>query len=104
MKKVFLIISSLNAGGAERVFWILAQNFNSSLYDVTLVILNTSNAFFSLDLKNVNVVDLKTIKASKSVLKLYNLIHKEKPDVVCSTGGQVDMLVGFISLFLHKEA
>jgi glycosyltransferase involved in cell wall biosynthesis len=100
-KKVFLILSSLRAGGAERVFWLLAQDFDKTLYDVTLIVLNSNNAFFSLNLENVRVIDLKTIKASRSVFKLFNLIRKEKPYAVFSTGGQIDILLGFISLFQH---
>lgn len=99
-KKVFFILSSLTAGGAERVFWLLSQNLNKELYDVSIVILNSSQSFFSLDLKDLRVIDLKTIRASKSFFKLYRLLKNEKPYAVFTTGGQINMLVGFISLFV----
>ena len=99
--KVFFVISSFRAGGAERVFWLLSQSFNKELYDVTLVLLSTGDSFYSSDLKNVKVVDLKTVKASRSFHRLYQLIKEEKPKVIFSTGGQVNLLIGLLSFVLN---
>ncbi|MDB5119320.1 MAG: glycosyl transferase group 1 [Sphingobacteriales bacterium] len=98
-KRVFFILSSLRAGGAERVFWLISQYFDKSKYDVSLVILNSNNAFFSLNVKELDIIQLNTIKASKSFFKLYALIKKAKPDVVFTTGGHVNLLIALISLF-----
>jgi glycosyltransferase involved in cell wall biosynthesis len=100
-KKIFFVLSSLCAGGAERVYWLIAQYFDKEKFDVSLVILNSNNAFYSLDIVGLNVIDLKTIKASKSFFKLYFLLRSIKPDAVFSTGGQINFLVSLISLF-HK--
>lgn len=99
-KKVFFILSSLTAGGSERVYWLLSQGLDKSLYDVYLVILDSSRSFFSSDLKDVKVIDLKTAKASRSFFKLYRLLKKEKPYAVYTTGGQINALVGFTSFFV----
>jgi glycosyltransferase involved in cell wall biosynthesis len=99
-KKVFFILSSLNAGGAERVFWLLSQNFDKSLYDVNLVLLNSTTGFFSSELKDVRVIDLKTRKASRSFFPLYRLLKAEKPYAVYTTGGHISALVGLISFFI----
>jgi glycosyltransferase involved in cell wall biosynthesis len=48
----------------------------------------------------VNVIDLQTVKASRSFFKLYNLLRKEKTVVVFCTGGQINLLVGMISVLL----
>lgn len=99
-KKVYFVLSSLNAGGAERVFWLLSQNFDKTLYDVNLVLLNSRAGFFSSELKDVRVIDLKTGKASRSFFKLYRLFRKEKPYAVYTTGGHISALVGLISFFI----
>ncbi len=99
-KKVYFVLSSLNAGGAERVFWLLSQNFDKTLYDVNLVLLNSKAGFFSSELKDVRVIDLKTGKASRSFFKLYRLFRKEKPYAVYTTGGHISALVGLISFFI----
>lgn len=99
-KKVFFILSSFKAGGAERVFWLLSQNIDKSVYDVNIVLLNADDSFFSTDIPGVNVIDLKTIKASRSFFKLLRLFKNERPNTVFSTGGQINILVGMISFFL----
>lgn len=99
-RKVFFIISSLSAGGAQRVFWLVSQYFNHSLFDVSIVLLDSTRSFFSHEIEGVTIIDLKTKKASLSFFKLYNLIKAEKPYAVFSTGGHIDTLVSFTSLFV----
>ncbi|MDB5013435.1 MAG: glycosyl transferase group 1 [Daejeonella sp.] len=99
-KKVFFILSSLRAGGAERVYWLISQYFDASKYDVSLVILNSNDPFFPINVAGLKVIELKTVKASKSFFKLYKLIQSEKPDAVFTTGGHINMLVALISLFV----
>ena len=38
MKKLYFVLPSLRAGGAERVISYLASNLNKSEFDVTLII------------------------------------------------------------------
>lgn len=99
-KKVFFILSSLRAGGAERVYWLISQYFDAAKFDVSLVILNSNDPFFPLKVAGLKVIELKTVKASKSFFKLHKLIQTEKPDAVFTTGGQINILVAFISLFV----
>ncbi|WP_423149740.1 glycosyltransferase [Rubrolithibacter danxiaensis] len=99
-KKVFFIISSLNAGGAEKVFWLLSQYFDKSLYEVNIVLLNGKKIFFSQSLEDINLIDLGTKKASLSFFKLYSLLKKEKPHAIFTTGGQINALMGFTSFFI----
>lgn len=99
-KKIFFIVSSLKAGGAERVFWLISQYFNQTEYDVSLVVFDSREPFFSPSVAGLRVVDIKTIRASRSFLKLLNLIKKERPFAIFSTGGEVNMLMAFISIFV----
>lgn len=100
-KKVFFILSSLRAGGAERVYWLICQHFNPQNYEICLVILNTRDRFLSIDLENVRVIDLNTIKASLSFFNLYRIIKKEKPDAIFTAGGQIDIVVSLLSYFVN---
>ncbi|HEY1009869.1 MAG TPA: glycosyltransferase [Sphingobacteriaceae bacterium] len=99
-KKVFFILPSLTAGGSERVYWLLSQNLNKDEYDVTIVLLDSTRSFFSHEIAGVRIIDLGTIKASRSVFKLYSLLKKERPYAIFSTGGHINMLVGFVSMFI----
>jgi len=98
--KIFFIVASLGAGGAERVFWLLAQRFDKSLYDITIVFLNSEDKCFSTDIDGVNFVDLKTRKASLSFFALFKFLKKEKPFAIFSTTGHINILVSLVSLFI----
>lgn len=98
-KKIFFVISSFAAGGSERVFWLLCQAFDPLKYEITVVLLNTENNAFSTDLSGIRVIDLKTIKASKSFFPLLKLIRAEKPFAIYSTGSHINMLISFVALF-----
>jgi len=99
-KKIFLVTSSLAAGGAQRVFWLLSQGFDKNKYEVTIVVLTSKNSFFSTTIPGVKVVDLKTVRSSLSVGKLYNLIRKERPYAIFGTGDQINFLISFVSIFI----
>lgn len=96
-----LIISSLNAGGAERVLSDLANYWVSKEHQVTLVTLNSPHTkpFYSLD-SNIHLVQLNQSQNESSFLKrLWNIFRRIfclritlktlNPDVVISF---VDMM------------
>lgn len=98
-KKVFFIVSHLGAGGSERVFWLLSQYFDKTFYEVSLVLLDSRNPFFSVDIAGVNIVNLNSIRASNSFFKLCKLIRTERPYAIFTTGGHINTLLSFVSLF-----
>lgn len=100
-KKVFFVVSHLGAGGSERVFWILSKYFDKTAFDVSLVLLDSRNPFFPINLENVNLINLNTIKASASFFKLCKLIKEEQPEAIFSTGGHINTLLSFVSLFVR---
>ncbi len=102
-KKIFFIISSLNAGGAEKVFWLLSQHFDKDLYQISIILLNGKKMFFSSPLNTINIINLNTQRASLSFFKLFRLLRAERPDAIYTTGGQINALVGFTSFFIHTS-
>lgn len=100
MKKVFFIISHLKAGGSEKVFWILSQYFDQSLFEVYLLVLDSNETFYSRDLRGVKIIDLHSPRASKAIFKIIRLIKVEKPYAVFTTGGHINTLLAFISMFV----
>lgn len=95
------MLSSLRAGGSERVFWLVAQHFNKLDYDISIVLLDSRTPFFSLEMDRVRIIDLKTVKASKSFFSLYRVLKKERPDAVFSTGSHINLLVAAVSFLLR---
>ena len=99
-KKVFIILSSLTSGGTERVFWLISQYLDKNKYNVSIVLLDSKRSFFSHEIKDVQIIDLKSINASKSFFPLLALLKKEKPDAVFSTAGHIAVLVSLVSMFV----
>ncbi|WP_256010061.1 glycosyltransferase [Desertivirga xinjiangensis] len=99
-RKIFFILSSLSAGGAERVFWLLSQGFDKKMYDVSIVLLNPNKKCFSNELEGVTIIDLGTTKASLSFFKLRKLLRRERPDTVFSTVDHINILVALVSFFV----
>ncbi len=99
-KKVFFVVSSLGAGGSERVFWLLTQGFDKTQFEVFIVYLGGEKDMFSTNLENVRVINLMTFRASRSFGKLFALIKKERPYAIFSTGAHINVLVAIISLFV----
>jgi glycosyltransferase involved in cell wall biosynthesis len=98
-KKIFMIVSSLGAGGSERVYWLLSQYFNTTQYSVSIIILNSNERFFPTDIKGIRYVDLKTVKASRSFFKLYRMVRDEKPFAIFSTTDHINILTGMVAFF-----
>jgi glycosyltransferase involved in cell wall biosynthesis len=100
-KKIFFVLSSFSAGGAERVFWLLCQYFDKSKFEIVVILLNTKRNGFSLNLPGVKIIDLKTMKASLSLIPLVKLIKKETPFAIYATGGHINLLVAVASVFCN---
>lgn len=100
MKKVFFIVSHLRAGGSEKVFWTLSQYFDQSKFEVYLLVLDLTEAFYSPNLKGVKIIDLNSPRASTAIFKIIRLIKNEKPYAVFTTGGHINTLLAIISMFV----
>lgn len=99
MKKIFFIVSSLQAGGSERVYWLLSQYLDKSKYEVILVVLDSRNPFFSPEIDGVRVIELNSIRVSLSFSKILKLVRSENPHAVFTTGNHITALLSIVSVF-----
>jgi glycosyltransferase involved in cell wall biosynthesis len=100
MKKIFFIVSSLGAGGSERVYWLMSQYFAQKNFDVYVVFFDGTHQCFSVDVPGVKFIDLKTRKASRSFFKLLKVLRKARPFAVFSTTDHINLLTAFVTLFV----
>jgi len=103
MKKVFLIIPSLHRGGAERVVSILTNHLDRDIFDVTLVLLEKRGSYLKDLHDDVNIIDLKQSKVTQAIVPLIKLIRKEKPDLVFSTLGHLNLSLMISKIFMSKH-
>jgi len=88
--KVSLILPNLSGGGAERVMVILANEFRETLPQLDLIIINDDNMDYASELSDkVNLVNLKTGRAGKSILSIRKYLIEHQPDVLLTTLGHI---------------
>ena len=102
-KKVFFIVPSMRGGGSERVMSILLTHLDRSKFDVVLILLKKEGRYLE-DLPNdLKIIDLNVSHARKAMLKIAKLIREEKPNVVFSTLGYLNILISIIRPFFSKK-
>lgn len=99
--KVFFVIPSLRAGGAERVMSFVAQNMNQELFEITLVIIGSKNDY-SYPVDKINLIFLEKSRVLHSFLPIFSLLRKQKPDIVLSAIGHVNAVMSLESIFFRK--
>lgn len=100
-KKVFFVIPSLKAGGAERIIAFLSQNFDKMKFDLKLIVIgHKCDTVF--DVQNVEVVYFNKDSIRYSLKSLYMQINNDKPDFVMGTIGHVNLMLGFFSFIFRK--
>ena len=83
--KILFYISTLNAGGAERITVTIMKQLDPKLFDVYLVLVKKGGAFLDYVPEYVNIVDLKKEKTLFSVVALRKAIVTIQPNIVYST-------------------
>lgn len=100
MRKIFFIVSSLGAGGSERVYWLLSKYFANKDYDVYVLFLTNQEQCFSTDIPGITFIDLGTTRASRSFFKLLKVLRDAKPFAVFSTTDHINILIAIVSFFI----
>jgi len=98
---IFFVLPTLNGGGAEKVIRTLCESIDKNNFSPVIVLLNGNNN--CVQLNDVEVVGLGASKARYSVFKLFYLIRRRKPDVVLSTIGHVNLIVGLLKFFFPRH-
>lgn len=99
--KVTFVIPSLRPGGAERVMSYVAQNLDSNIFNVTLLVIGY-NKNTSYEIKGIDLVFLNKSRVLASFWSVFKYLYKAKPDVVISAISHVNTLMGIHSLWFRK--
>lgn len=99
--KVYFILPTLFAGGAERVISFISQNLNQDKFDVKLIVIGfeKSNKYI---IENIPVSYLNKNRILHGILSITRILNVEKPDIVLSSIGHLNALMGLISILFPK--
>lgn len=100
-RKVVFILPSLKAGGAERVISYIAARLREDLFEVKLIVLGfEKDAVY--DTGSLPTQYLEKSRLITSIVPLFKIIFNERPHIVFSTIGHVNMAMGLFSIFFKK--
>lgn len=93
MKRIALVLASLNIGGVEKNTLRLAKGFISKGYEVDLLLIRTEGPYLTQLDSKINVINLKTNSAFKSIWAIAKYLSKSKPDVLISAKDYINIVV-----------
>jgi len=100
-KKILFILPTLTAGGAERVISFIAQNIDKKKYDSSLLVIgHEKDAVYSV--KNISLLFLNKNRLLYAVPSLLTKLNSIKPEIVISSIGHLNTLLGLMSPLFPK--
>lgn len=102
-KKILFIAPNLRQGGAESVLIKIINNFDKNHYDIKLVLLKKTGKLINLLDKEVEIVDLNIERSILSPMRLFRILKIEKPDVVFSIIGQINLILALLKITAFKD-
>ncbi|OQD44250.1 hypothetical protein BUL40_01450 [Croceivirga radicis] len=102
---IVFLLPSLGGGGSERVFLNLCKQIDKSKFNVILCLLAKKGEFVSF-LENetgFEVHDLGVSRVRYAILPIVKYVRKTKPDILFSTLGHLNALLGAISFIFPSK-
>ena len=99
--KVFFVLPTLFAGGAERVITFVAKNLDKTKFDITLVVIGFEKDK-KYDVSGISVIYLDKPRVLSGVKGIVKLLAKHKPNVVVSSISHLNIIMGLISKLFPK--
>lgn len=103
-RRLFIIIPTLTAGGAERVVITLLQHLDRRQFTPSLVVIDTRNEVYAGQVpSDVELIDLGCTRVRYGIPKLVELIRKRRPEIVLSTLSHLNLALALARPWLPKE-
>jgi glycosyltransferase involved in cell wall biosynthesis len=92
-RKIAFVLPSFAGGGAERVMLHFLHSLKPEQYQVVLIVLTGEGPLRASLSKSVRLIDLGASRLRTALFRLRHCISKEKPDVLVSTMGYLNLAV-----------
>jgi len=94
---------SLSGGGAERVMLTLVKHIDRDKFEPVFVLMKKEGKFLNSIASDIEVIDLDSTSARYAIFKIAKVIKEQKPDIVFSTLGYLNLLIATIRPFYSKK-
>ncbi len=101
--RIFFLVPNLEGGGSERVISLIVNNLDKTRFVPTLVLAQKKGIYLENISSDLKIIDLNKKRIRYIGLSLIKLIRTEKPDIVLSTLGHLNLFVALIRPFLPKK-
>lgn len=101
---IYLFISSLRGGGAERVCTTLANQLLLKGYKVNLIVINLENSIYHKHLNpNINLVNLNKKHARQTFVSIAKLLRLENPKKIFVFNPQISLMLIILKRILKLQ-
>lgn len=90
---ICIITPSLECGGSERNVSILCNGINPENFRVSLIVINNSRPFYTIDNPAVELIDLKLAHVRQSLFRIRSFVRRTKPDIILSASNHLNLLL-----------
>lgn len=102
-RHILVLIPTLTAGGAERVFVTLLKHLDRRRFRLSLAVVDIRAAVYRHEiLDDVEFIDLDAGRVRYALPKIIALIWKRRPDVVLSTLGHLNLALAMFRWLLPR--
>jgi glycosyltransferase involved in cell wall biosynthesis len=100
-KKIYFIIPSLAAGGAERVMSYVSEHIDKQRFETKLIVIGfEKNKVF--DVKDIELLFLEKSRTLNGFCKLFGILRKDRPDIVVTAISHLNSMMGLQSFLFRK--
>jgi glycosyltransferase involved in cell wall biosynthesis len=99
--EILFVIPSLVAGGAERVMSFIAQNIDSTKFNVTLIVIGFKKDS-AYKINGIDVIYLNKSRVLYSIFPLLKFLVINRPKIVISAIGHLNTVMAYLSIFFSK--
>jgi glycosyltransferase involved in cell wall biosynthesis len=101
--KLLILTPSLQCGGSEKFVSLICNHINNNLFSVCLLVISNSKAFYEIENRAVEIIDLKKTRVLFSLMAIKKEVNKFNPDIVFSTANHLNLYLAiFKSRFNRK--
>jgi len=101
---LLIVNPSLQCGGTEKYVSLLCNHINTAQFDVTLLLLNNNQQFYSITNPAITVIDLQVKQVSRSFFKIKRLVKKIQPDIIYTNANHLNLFFSILKKSLAGKA